>query len=197
MQKSTKLCRTLHRFTEGILVTNGVHWGRRWQDGQGSGSFLPAHSETFQSISKHFVTSRCHLLRIDWAACVDLQMKPEPVPPAVDRFPTAGSWAKQKRPPLVSMAARCAHAGLTSRRARQSSLPDRKAARGRDGRGVNVGPVLSDRGTPSAHNFLWIAHSHVTRVFRPRALIIGRIAPNKPRVQQRPPFEWAPIERGF
>jgi len=55
------------------------------------------------------------------------------VPPAVNRFPTAGGWAKQKSPPLVSMAARCAHAGPTSRRARQSRLPDREAARRRRG----------------------------------------------------------------
>ena len=73
MQMSTKLCRTLHRFAEAIMVTNGSHWRRRWQDGRGSRSFLPEHSETFQSISKHFVTSRCHLLRIDWAARVGLR----------------------------------------------------------------------------------------------------------------------------
>jgi len=60
------------------------------------------------------------------------ELKRESIPPAVDRFPTAGGWAKTP-PPLIRMAARCAHAGPTSRRTRQSRLPDRKAARRRRG----------------------------------------------------------------
>jgi len=52
-----------------------VLWRRRWQDCRGSRSFLAEHSETFQSISKHFVTtSCCHSLRfvadLTWADCV-------------------------------------------------------------------------------------------------------------------------------
>ncbi len=139
MQNSTFLCKCRQNYAElciDLQKDNGhqrVHWRRRWQDGRGSRSFLPEHSETFQSISKHFVTSRCHLLRIDCAARVGLRMKRGSVPPAVDRFPTAGGWAKQKPPPLVGRAGRCAHAGPTSRRSRQSRLPNREAARGRRG----------------------------------------------------------------
>jgi hypothetical protein len=114
-----------------------VHWGRRWQDGRDSRSFSPEHSETFQSISKHFVTSRCHSLGFvaeltgPLASADDL--KRSLVSPAVDRLSTAGGWTKLKLPSLISMAARCAHAGPTSRRARQSRLPDREAARRRRG----------------------------------------------------------------
>src|SRR5664280_3898009 len=56
MQNFAWICRRGNGFQR-------VHWRRRWQDGRGSRSFLPEHSETYQSISKHFVTSHCHLLR--------------------------------------------------------------------------------------------------------------------------------------
>ena len=68
--------------------------------------FLAEHSETFQSISKHFVTSVatcCVLRRIDWAACVDLRTETR-VSPAGRRSLTGGS-AKLKPPPQISMAA--------------------------------------------------------------------------------------------
>ena len=61
------------------------------------------------------------------------ELKRVSIPPAVDRFPTAGGRAKQKPPSLISMAARSAHARPTSRRTRQSRLLDRKAARRRRG----------------------------------------------------------------
>ena len=75
------------------------------------------------------------------------ELKRVSIPPAVDRFPTAGGRAKQKPPSLISMAARSAHARPTSRRTRQSRLLDRKAARrrrGLDGRRAVVTKVKRD-----------------------------------------------------
>jgi hypothetical protein len=99
--------------------------------------FTGEHSETLQSISKHFVTSRCHSLRFvaefagPHTSADDL--KRSAVPPAVDRFHDPGGGARQKPPPPIIMAAHCVHAGPTSRHTRQSRLPDREAARRRRG----------------------------------------------------------------
>jgi hypothetical protein len=65
------------------------HW-QRWQNRRGSRSFLAERSETFQSISKHFVPIRCHChsLRFvaDWLGPPVLtgELKRRSVPQAVD-----------------------------------------------------------------------------------------------------------------
>src|SRR5450759_5979401 len=97
-------------------------------------------ARAFRNVSEHFEAFRNKPLPLVAFCCglterlaLTCELKRGSVPPAVDRFLTAGSWAKQKPPPLISMAARCAHAGPPSRRTRQSRLPDRKAARRRRG----------------------------------------------------------------
>ena len=157
MQISAFLCKCRQNSAELCRRDTGyqrVHWRRRWQDGRGSRSFLPEHSETFQSISKHFVTSRCHSLlfvaELTWAASVGRRTETKFGPVGWRRIPTAGGRARQKPPPLISMAAHCAHAALISRRTRQSRLPDRKAARDRrglDGRRAVVTRIF--RGAPA------------------------------------------------
>ena len=121
------------------------------------GWMAEAVGHSCQSIPKRFRAFRNKPLPLVAFYCgltvrlaLSCELKREPSPPAVDRFPTAGGWAKQKPPPLISMAARCAHAGPTSRRTRQSRLPDRKAARrrrGLDGRRAVVTRIY--RGAPA------------------------------------------------
>ncbi len=98
---------------------------------------MPEHSETFQSTPKHFVTRRCHSLGFVAELAGPLafadDLNRSAVLPAFDRFHGPVGRARQQSPPMISMAAYCAHAGPTSRHTRRSRLPDRKAARRRRG----------------------------------------------------------------
>ena len=89
-------------------------------------------------------------MRIDCAARFGLRTETRASPrrPSIAFLPLAAGRNKSRR--LISMAARCAHAGPTSRRTRQSRLPDREAARGRrglDGRRAVVARIY--RGAPA------------------------------------------------
>jgi len=94
-----------------------------------------------QSIPKRFRAFRsilyqaCHSLRFvaeltgPLASADDL--KRSLVPPAVDRPPTAGGWAKQKSPSLISMAARVRMPGqLHDARGSQGSQTAKRRAAG-------------------------------------------------------------------
>ena len=102
----------------------------RWQDGRGSRSLVPEHFEAFRNKPLPLVAFCCGLTGRLALSC---ELKRASILPGGSRIPTTGGRAKQKSPPVISMAARCAHAGPTSRRSRQSRLPDRKAARRRRG----------------------------------------------------------------
>ena len=106
-----------------------VHWRWRWQ-----------LARAFRNVSEHFEAFRTDPLPLPlvafccgltWTASVDRRTETKVGPAGGRSPPDADGSARQMLPPLIRMAARCAHAGPTSRHTRQSRLPDREAARGR------------------------------------------------------------------
>jgi len=87
------------------------HW-QRWQDRRGSRSFLAEHSETFQSISKHFVPIRCHCHSLRFVA----ECWPANWNEGRSRGRSIASWRGRLRKTNAAATGQqdfpCAHAGL-------------------------------------------------------------------------------------